>query len=489
MRGLVFSTSCYYCNTVPWLSKIQSPASIRLHAILPTSRPPVIRIGLPVTPLATIPPLRRLLRPRGVSLQTMSSSTANHTTSGIPPPPTTKMPSALSLKVLATHHRARASTLTLPHGDVRTPVFMPVGTQGAIKGLTTEQMAAPPIDCQILLANTYHLALRPGTELLAALPDRVHSFMQWPRNVLTDSGGFQMVSLSNLCQITEEGVTFESFVDGHPMLLTPERSIQHQNEIGADIIMALDDVVSSVTDDDARFAEACDRTVRWLDRCMAAHSRPEHQNLFGIVQGGLDVSEGGLRDRCLDALIARDLPGYAIGGLAGGESKDQFWRVVAKCTARLPADKPRYVMGVGYPLDLVVCSALGADMFDCVYPTRTARFGTAIVPEGLLKLKSQKFEADDRPLDANCPCFVCRQYSRAYLRALVKLEDRGGIAAQLVSYHNVTHMLSLMRDLRQSIIDGRFEDFVQQFMLRQFPDKKYPAWAVDALTEAKITLL
>lgn len=398
-----------------------------------------------------------------------------------------KMPSALSLEIVGRHHRARASVLTLPHGPVRTPVFMPVGTQGSIKGLTTEQMAGEPIACEILLANTYHLALRPGTELLAELGG-LHEFMQWPKNVLTDSGGFQMVSLSTLCEITEDGVTFESFVDGSKMLLTPEMSTEHQNRIGADIIMALDDVVSSVTDDDARFKEATQRTIRWIDRCMAAHAYPERQNLFGIVQGGLDVSEGGLRDQCLDAFIARDLPGYAIGGLAGGESKEAFWKVVAKCAQRLPEDKPRYLMGVGYPLDLVVCSALGVDMFDCVYPTRTARFGTAIVPSGLLKLKAAQFEDDARPLDATCECFVCKKYTRAFLRLMLKKEE-SGIGAQLLTFHNVTYMLALMRRLRQAIIDGDFEQFVQQFMLQQFPDRAYPQWAVDALTEAKIELL
>ncbi|TYZ64046.1 hypothetical protein PybrP1_011904 [[Pythium] brassicae (nom. inval.)] len=365
--------------------------------------------------------------------------------------PLRTLPSALSLQIVGRHNRARASVLTLPHGAVRTPVFMPVGTQGAIKGLTAEQMALAPIDCEILLANTYHLALRPGTELLADLGG-IHEFMQWPRNVLTDSGGFQM------------------------------------NRIGADIIMALDDVVSSVVGDSARFQEATARTVRWLDRCVAAHAHPARQNLFGIVQGGLDVSDGGLRDQCLDALIARDLPGYAIGGLAGGESKDAFWRVVAKCARRLPEHKPRYLMGVGYPLDLVVCSALGVDMYDCVYPTRTARFGTAIVPSGLLKLKAPQFELDERPLDATCECFVCQQYSRAFLRLMLK-KDESGIGAQLLTFHNVAYMLALMRRMRQAIIDGRFEPFVQQFMLQQFPARDYPQWAVDALTEAEIELL
>ncbi|ETV99775.1 queuine tRNA-ribosyltransferase, variant [Aphanomyces invadans] len=292
----------------------------------------------------------------------------------------TKESPALKLDVLHTHDRARACDLHLPHGTVHTPIFMPVGTQGTIKGITAEQMALPPIDCKILLANTYHLALRPGTELLKDVGG-LHDFMGWQRNILTDSGGFQMVSLLELAQITEVGVEFQSPVDGTTMLLTPEMSITHQNNIGADIIMALDDVAPSTIQDDARFLEATERTLRWIDRCIAAHKRPESQNLFGIVQGGLDTKPGGLRERCIQGLIDRNLPGYAIGGLAGGEDKTSFWTVVALCAERLPANKPRYLMGVGYPVDLVVCSALGVDMFDCVYPTRTGRFGTAITPK------------------------------------------------------------------------------------------------------------
>lgn len=233
---------------------------------------------------------------------------------------------------------------------------------------------------EIILGNTYHLALHPGTPLMAETFGGLHSMMNWSNNLLTDSGGFQMVSLLDLAEITEEGVRFLSPVDGTPMLLTPEQSIQCQNEIGSDIMMQLDDVVSSTADDPARFAEATARSIRWLDRCMAAHARPDQQNLFAIIQGGLDVSPGGLRDQCLREMIMRDLPGYAIGGLAGGEEKYHFWRVVShvrliataclwlcnthfiQCAKALPESKPRYLMGVGYPLDLVVCTALGVDM-------------------------------------------------------------------------------------------------------------------------------
>jgi tRNA-guanine transglycosylase len=235
---------------------------------------------------------------------------------------------ALKLEVHATVGRARAGTLHLPHGTVRTPVFMPVGTKGTIKGLTSEQLYADDLAPEIILGNTYHLASQPGTPLIDELGG-LHKFMNWKNNLLTDSGGFQMVSLLKLAEITEEGVKFQSPVDGREMMLTPEQSIQCQNEIGADIIMQLDDVVSSVNNNMERFVEATARSVRWLDRCITAHKRPHDQNLFAIIQGGLDISPGGLREQCLTEMIKRDLPGYAIGGLAGGEDKDCFWRVVA----------------------------------------------------------------------------------------------------------------------------------------------------------------
>ncbi|KAG9407148.1 Queuine tRNA-ribosyltransferase catalytic subunit 1 [Aphanomyces cochlioides] len=392
---------------------------------------------------------------------------------------------ALKLDVLHTSGRARACDLHLPHGTVHTPIFMPVGTQGTIKGITAEQMGLPPIDCKILLANTYHLALRPGTELLRDIGG-LHDFMGWQRNILTDSGGFQMVSLLELAQITEVGVEFQSPVDGTTMLLTPEMSITHQNNIGADIIMALDDVAPSTIQDDARFLEATERTLRWIDRCIAAHKRPESQNLFGIVQGGLDTKPGGLRERCIQGLIDRNLPGYAIGGLAGGEDKTSFWTVVALCAARLPANKPRYLMGVGYPVDLVVCSALGVDMFDCVYPTRTGRFGTAITPKGLLRMKSAEFATDAGPLDATCACMVCKQYSRAYLYHVMKKE--GSIGPQLITYHNVAYMLNLMAKVRQAILDDKFPTFVRAFLKEWHQGSEIPQWVKDALNHVNISI-
>ena len=393
---------------------------------------------------------------------------------------------------------ARATTLVLGHGPLETPVFMPVGTAGSVKGLTTSTLETKPQNNQIILANTYHLALRPGPELLGAMGG-LHKFMGWDRNILTDSGGFQMVSLLALAEITEEGVTFQSPVDGSQMLLTPEESMRVQNNIGSDIMMALDDVVSSVTVDDARFLEATHRTLRWIDRCIAAHSRPEDQCLFGITQGGLDVSKGGLREICLKGMLERDahLPGYAIGGLAGGESKDHFWRVVLHACQRLPANKPRYLMGVGYPLDLVVCTALGVDMYDCVYPTRTARFGTALVPEGTLKLRNQSCKLYMGPIDDTCQCSTCRTHSRSSLNYL--FSENTTLAGQLLTVHNVAYMMQLVRKMRQAIINQTYPAFVLQFIKIQFPmgkiqsrsggnSSKVPLWVVEALNAVGIDI-
>lgn len=385
---------------------------------------------------------------------------------------------ALRFEILGRFNRARAARLTLPHFTCQTPLFMPVGTQGTIKGLTTDQLEE--IGCQIILGNTYHLELRPGSQLIDDLGG-LHKFMNWKRALLTDSGGFQMVSLLHLADITEEGVTFQSPVDGKPMLLTPEESIHIQNNIGADIIMALDDVVKT-TITGPRIKEAMYRTIRWIDRCIAAHKKPDVQNLFGIVQGGLDPV---LRDICVRSLVERNLPGYAIGGLAGGEDKDSFWRVVAQCTAGLPENKPRYVMGVGYPLDIVVCSALGADMYDCVYPTRTARFGTALVPEGVLKLKHNSMATDERPIDHTCSCMVCKKYTRAYLHCLVTKDAMG---SQLLSYHNLSFMMRLSRDLHMSILEGRFPEFVRGFLRVQFPTGDVPQWVRNAMEVAGIDI-
>ena len=391
----------------------------------------------------------------------------------------------------ATTRRARACTLHLPHGPVRTPVFMPVGTKGTIKSLSSGQLDDEAMRPEIILGNTYHLAHAPGTPLIDELGG-LHSFMNWKRNLLTDSGGFQMVSLLKLAHITEEGVKFQSPEDGSEMMLTPEQSIECQNQIGADIMMQLDDVVSSINEDNARFEEATARSVRWLDRCIAAHKRPLTQNLFAIVQGGLDCSPGGMRERCLQAMLERNTPGYAIGGLAGGEDKEQFWTVVEHNAQRLPQNKPRYLMGVGYPLDLVVCIALGVDMFDCVYPTRTARFGVALVNSGTLRLRQAEFEDNEEPVESAdvCSCSTCRDYSRSYLHMLFNRNNP--LAAQLLTVHNIAYMMRLTRSMRAAIFEGEvaLDAYINAFLEAQFPNSEtpVPVWAAKALTMAGVEL-
>ena len=384
---------------------------------------------------------------------------------------------------------ARRSRLRLPHGPVDTPVFMPVGTQGALKGLLSTQISGE-LGVQIMLCNTYHLGLRPGTSVVAELGGIQRMMANERCNVLTDSGGFQMVSLSDLARLSEEGVTFQSPVDGSEMLLTPEKCMAMQNEIGADIMMALDDVVPATCGDAARVELAMERSLRWLARCLDAHRNAQRQSLFGIVQGGLDAA---LRTRCVVEMTRRfdgALPGYAIGGLSGGESKHEFWRMVHLCAQRLPRNKPRYAMGVGYALDLVVCVALGVDMFDCVFPCRTARFGTALTRAGPLQLKRARFAADFAVIDADCACSTCRSgrgLSRAYLHALQS--KKRSTSAQLLTTHNVAFLCALMKDIRAAIDADRFPHFVKAFMRRRFGGdavQNYPKWAVDAFAAVGI---
>ncbi|KAM9251582.1 queuine tRNA-ribosyltransferase catalytic subunit 1 [Cariama cristata] len=375
--------------------------------------------------------------------------------------------------------RARAGELRLPHGPVPCPVFMPVGTRGTAKGVTAAQLAA--LGCRICLGNTYHLGTRPGPELVRRAGG-LHGFMDWPHNLLTDSGGFQMVSLVELSEVTEEGVRFRCPYGGEEILLSPEKSIEIQNALGADIVMQLDDVVSSTTTG-PRVEEAMHRSIRWLDRCIAANRRPEQQQLFAIIQGGLDPA---LRTKCLDEMTLRDVPGFAIGGLSGGEEKDRFWRMVKLSTDRLPRDKPRYLMGVGYATDLVVCVALGCDMFDCVFPTRTARFGSALVPWGSLQLKNKQFAKDFRPIDPDCGCPTCRRHSRAYLHALLRSETA---ALHHLTVHNIAYQLNLMDSIRESILAQRFPEFVRQFLRTMYGAReRVPAWVGEALAAVGITL-
>ncbi len=300
-----------------------------------------------------------------------------------------------------------------------------------------------------------------------------------------------MVSLLKLAKVTEEGVRFLSPHDGSPMLLTPEHSISLQNSIGSDIIMQLDDVIATTSPDLSRMEEAMRRSVRWLDRCIAAHKKPESQNLFCIVQGGLDME---LRRECCREMAARDTPGIAIGGLSGGEAKDAYCRVVDACTSLLPDGKPRYVMGVGYPADLLVSVALGADMFDCVWPTRTARFGNAIVPSGILNLRHAKHAASFVPIDEACGCPACKPKEQGGLgltRAFVHhIAGKETPAAHILSLHNVWYLLHLMKEARQAILDDRYPDFLRDFFRRLYTEngKGVERWAVDALKGVGVDL-
>uniref|UniRef100_A0A7N4PDW6 Queuine tRNA-ribosyltransferase catalytic subunit 1 n=1 Tax=Sarcophilus harrisii TaxID=9305 RepID=A0A7N4PDW6_SARHA len=376
--------------------------------------------------------------------------------------------------------KARACELRLPHGTVATPVFMPVGTQGTMKGVTAAQLDG--LGCRICLGNTYHLGTRPvsliqkagGCIGLLNVNREYHS---------QDSGGFQMVSLLALSEVTEEGVRFHSPYDGAEILLSPEKSVEIQNALGSDIMMQLDDVVSS-TLTGSRVEEAMHRSIRWLDRCISANRRPDQQNLFAIIQGGLDPV---LRSKCLEEMTKRDVPGFAIGGLSGGESKEQFWKMVTLSTDHLPREKPRYLMGVGYATDLVVCVALGCDMFDCVFPTRTARFGSALVPTGNLQLKKKQFAKDFRPIDEACMCPTCQRHTRAFLHVL--LHSNNTAALHHVTVHNIAYQLRLMDAIRTSIVEHRFPDFVRDFMKTMYGDVgRCPGWAVEALQSVGIPL-
>ncbi|KAJ1903894.1 Queuine tRNA-ribosyltransferase catalytic subunit 1 [Coemansia sp. IMI 209127] len=373
--------------------------------------------------------------------------------------------------------KARASKMHLPHYTAHTPMFMPVGTMGSIKGITTKQLEA--LDCHVILGNTYHLGSRPGPELLERAGG-LHKFMAWNRGLLTDSGGFQMVSLLKLANITEEGVEFENPHDGKKMMLTPEMSIGLQNAIGADIMMQLDDVVSSLTVG-PRVEEAMQRSIRWLDRSIKAHKRPTEQNLFPIVQGGLDER---LRTISAQELVKRGSPGYAIGGLSGGEAKGSFWRMVTLSTDILPTNKPRYCMGVGYAEDLVVCSALGVDMYDCVFPTRTARFGNALVRTGSLSLRQGRYKADFTPIDKDCDCSTCKNFTRAYLHTSVTKETTG---CHLVTVHNIAFQMRLMRDIRYAIVRDQFPAFIRDFIKTRF-GKTVPLWIVESLKSVNVDL-
>lgn len=341
---------------------------------------------------------------------------------------------------------ARAGLLHTPHGTIETPVFMPVGTRATVKTMTPEELRA--IGAQIILGNTYHLYLRPGQEVIRGAGG-LHSFMHWDFPILTDSGGFQVFSLSDSRVIEEEGVAFQSHIDGSKHFISPEKSIEIQADLGSDIMMAFDECVPYPADYDYT-KRSMERTLRWLDRCKEAKSRSD-QALFGIVQGGFYED---LRRCSAEETFARDLDGYAIGGISVGEPKEEFLRILRSTLPLFPKDKPRYNMGIGTPDYLFESVEAGVDMADCVLPTRIARHGTALTHEGPLTIRNAKFQMDFGPLDPHCSCYTCTNFSRAYLRHLVGVNEILG--ARLLTIHNLSFLIQMMRRIRQAILEDRF---------------------------------
>lgn len=357
---------------------------------------------------------------------------------------------AFSWTLDARDGNARAGTFTTPHGKLSTPVFAPVGTQATVKSLTPAQVEE--LGAQMVLANTYHLFLRPGEELVAGLGG-LHNFMRWNKPILTDSGGFQVFSLTQTRKIDEDGVSFKSHIDGSIKRLSPETSIQVQEKLGADIIMAFDECAVPTDYDYSRLAMR--RTHAWARRCLEAKTRGD-QALFGIVQGGVFSD---LRAESAREISAMGFPGHAIGGLSVGESKADMYRTIAEVNSILPEDKPRYLMGVGTPEDLIEGVRRGVDIFDCVLPTRLARHNSAMTMRGRLNLMNAGFARDERPIDPDCGCYTCRQFSRAYLRHLVNAKEM--LAATLLSIHNLYTLVHLTEQMRQAIVEGNFEQFAQ----------------------------
>ncbi|NOG50307.1 MAG: tRNA guanosine(34) transglycosylase Tgt [Chloroflexi bacterium] len=363
---------------------------------------------------------------------------------------------SFSFEVVAQDGRARAGVLHTPHGDIPTPVFAPVGTQATVKTMPPRDLAAIP--APLILANTYHLHLRPGSELVRDMGG-LHRFMGWDGPILTDSGGFQVFSLTTMNHIDDDGVTFKSHIDGSRHRFTPEVSMQIQENLGADIIMAFDQCPAPT--DRAIVERAVARTSAWMARCREAHPDDSVQALFGIVQGGIFPD---LREQSARAVTAFDTPGYAIGGLAVGEGKAAMYETVASTTPLLLHDRPRYLMGVGDPDDLVEAVARGVDIFDCVMPTRLARHGSALTPDGRLSVKKLEFSRDERPLQADCDCYCCQTFTRAYLRHLFKAEELLGF--YLLTLHNVTFLIRHVERIRAAILNGDLETYAREFLNR-----------------------
>ena len=356
---------------------------------------------------------------------------------------------SIRFQVLQTAGAARLGRLDTTHGSVETPIFMPVGTQATVKGLTPEQLQQA--GAEMILANTYHLTLRPGDDLIAEMGG-LHRFMAWPGPILTDSGGFQVYSLALSRKIDDRAAVFRSHIDGALLELSPERAVAIQENLGSDIAMCLDECPPFGTSAEY-LREAVRRTIHWAERCRMAHKRP-NQALFAIVQGGTDLE---LRGHCATALAALDFPGYALGGFSVGETPEQMAAVLPPTAALLPAGKPRYLMGVGRPQDILTAVAAGLDMFDCVLPTRNGRNASAFTANGSLRLRNARHTRDPAPLEPDCPCYTCRNFSRAYLHHLFQAGEMLG--PTLLSLHNVAYYCRLMTQVRQAIREGRFDKF------------------------------
>lgn len=354
---------------------------------------------------------------------------------------------------------ARAGRWVTPHGEVETPVFMPVGTQASVKGLTPDQLRQ--VGVQKILANTYHLALRPGSELIAELGG-LHNFMGWDGPILTDSGGFQVFSLATLRKLDEDGVSFRSHIDGSLLELTPESTMRIQEQLGADCIMCLDECPPHDVPLQ-QLEKSVDLTTRWAARCRDAHQR-EDQALFGIVQGATNRE---MRERSVEGLLPLDFPGYAVGGLSVGEAPAAMYQTLEWTVPLLPTDRPRYLMGVGTPTDLLESVLRGVDLFDCVMPTRNGRNALAFTSQGKMRLRNEKHKRDESPLDPECECPTCRQFSRAYLRHLFLTKEMLGPI--LLSWHNIAFYQKLMRDLRSAILRGEAARFRSDQLARWNP--------------------
>ena len=349
---------------------------------------------------------------------------------------------------------ARLGKLITPHGEIDTPVFMPVGTQATVKGLSPEELK--DLGAKIILSNTYHLFLRPGHELVAEAGG-IHKFMNWDGSILTDSGGFQVFSLSDLRKITEEGVAFRSHLDGAKLFLSPEKAMEIENALGADIMMAFDECTPYPSTYDYT-KRSLERTTRWAERCLKAHKNPEKQALFGIVQGGTFPD---LRKKSAREIVSLDFPGYAIGGLSVGEATQTMYDMLEETVPELPDDKARYLMGVGRPDNLVEGVMRGIDMFDCVLPTRIGRNGTALTSKGRIIVRDAKYAHDFTPIDPECGCLACRRHTKAYIRHLLKAGEMYGL--RLVTIHNLYYLTHLMEDIRKAIAADRFPEFREEF--------------------------